>query len=107
MKLGGSSSSPTRRAGKGASTSLASSTVPSDVREVRLESDATVDGFEDRQNDLADGAMQLRDGLGRVVARLGAVEPRRVARAPGDELPAVEQPGVRGDQFHRGPGSTP
>ena len=46
--------------------------------------------------------MQLRDGLGRVVTRFGAIEPRRVARAPGDELVAVEQPGVRGDQFHHG-----
>ena len=26
----------------------------------------------------------------------------RVARAPGDELVAVEQPRVRGDPFHRG-----
>jgi hypothetical protein len=69
------------------------------MREVRLKSDAAADGFEDRQNDLADGTMQLRDGLGDVVARLGAVEPRGVARAPGDELVQANSPACAATSF--------
>ena len=43
------------------------------------------------------------DGLGGMVARVGAAELRRVARAPGDELLAAEQLGVRGDELHGRP----
>ena len=50
--------------------------------------------------------MKVGDGLGRVVARVGAAELRRVARAPGDELVAAEQLRMRGDELHRRPAGT-
>ena len=107
MKLGGSSSRPTRLGGKRRQHLLGQFQRAQDVREVRLEGHTAADRLDDRQDDLADGAVQLGDGLGRVVARVGAGELRRVAPAPGDELVAVEQLGVRGDQLHRRPGSSP
>ena len=100
MKLGGSSSKPDAVGGKGGEHLLRHFDGADDMREVRLESHPPADRLDDRQDDLADGAVQLRDGLGGVVARIVAGELRRVACAPGDELLAVEQLRMRGDELH-------